>query len=90
MRTPVLVLSVVLVFAAAPTASSAEHWLIGGWEDRDTGAVLMVTDVRPDGTGLGTMGGSMTAQRKAAIEVVDARVRIENAIGGVAEGAETA
>jgi len=68
----------------------AEHWLIGGWEEEDTGAVLKVSGVQPDGTALGTMGGSLDVQRKAEIKVDGFRVRIATAVGSVIDVARKA
>jgi len=64
---------------------AAEHWLIGAWEEQDTGAVIRVSGVQPDGAALGTMGGSAEAQRKAEIKVDGPRVRIATAVGSVIE-----
>ena len=64
---------------------TTEHWLIGAWEDQVTGAVAKISGVQPDGTALGTMGGSLDAQRSAEIKVEGSRVRIATAVGSAIE-----
>jgi len=86
-RRAALVLIFLLAFGGedAFAEQTSRHWLIGGWEERSSGAVLKVAGVEPDGTALGTMGGDVDAQRKAAIKVAGARVRIVSASGGIVE-----
>ena len=83
---PALLLFLALTWGTRSfAAETAEHWLIGGWEEQNTGAVLKVSGVRPDGSALGTMGGSVDAQGKAEIKVDGSRVRISTALGSVIE-----
>ena len=67
----------------------AEHWLIGRWKVKDSGAVVKINGVQPDGTALGTIGPADEAQAKAEIKVEGSRVRVVNVSGAVIEVTRT-
>jgi len=72
-------------FAEQPT----EHWLIGLWQEKDSGAVVMISGVEPDGTALGTIGPTEAVQVKTETKVDGPRVRIVSESGTVIEAART-
>ena len=84
------VLALLLFLGLGPGAISfaeetAEHWLVGGWEDQETGAVVKITAVQRDGTALGTMASRFDIQRQAEIKVEGSRVRVVYTSGAVLE-----
>jgi len=68
---------------------TAEHCLIGAWQEQDSGDVVKIGGVQPDGTALGTMGTSLDVQHKAEIKVDGSRVRIATGVGNVIEVTRT-
>ena len=75
-----------IAFAQQP----AEHWLIGGWKEQETGDVIKIRGVQPDGRAIGTIGSSVDVQWHAEIKVEGSRVRIVSVTGSVIEMTRTA
>lgn len=78
--TPVLIFRLG-VDAISFAEQTAEHWLIGAWKEQDSGVVVKISGVQPDGTALGTIGPAEEVQPKAEIKVEGSRIRIVSVSG---------